>query len=240
MTSGLFSVRVRGWAIDPDTASPITVHLYEDGAFLTASTADVSRADVGAAYPGYGNLHGFDGVVPYPSTNGTHTICVYGINTSTGTVNSALGCRSWTEIHVPPATPSSSFGRGSSPQDRNDQLTVFFQTTRPTRRGSDILRQDASGQWTVSATVMGSADTGVRSIDTGRVTPQAPYCFVVKAYTPYNSSSSGTSCLDDARSAAADARQPSGHRVGLLVHHPPVDGQLDRRAGLRGVLRSTQ
>ncbi len=196
VTSGLFSVRVRGWAIDPDTASPITVHLYEDGAFLTAWTADVSRADVGAAYPGYGNLHGFDGVVPYPSTNGNHTICAYGINTSTGTVNSALGCRSWTEIHAPPVAPAIIELRPwQQPGDRNDQLTVFFQDNSTDETRFDILRQDPSGQWTVSATVTGSADTGVRSIDTGRVTPQAPYCFVVKAYTPYASSSSGTSCI---------------------------------------------
>jgi hypothetical protein len=43
VTSGLFSVRVRGWVIDPDTAAPIAVHVHRDGVFLTQWTADVSR-----------------------------------------------------------------------------------------------------------------------------------------------------------------------------------------------------
>jgi hypothetical protein len=54
--SGASSVWVRGWAIDPDVAAPISVHVYQDGAFVTAATADSTRNDVAAAYPGYGAL----------------------------------------------------------------------------------------------------------------------------------------------------------------------------------------
>jgi hypothetical protein len=196
VTSGLFSVRVRGWAIDPDTGSPIAVHVYQDGAFVNAWTADVSRTDVGAAYPGYGALHGYDILVPYPSTNGSHTICVYGINTSTGTVNTQLGCRSWVEVHAPPAAPSIfDLHPWQQMEGTNDHLTVYFQDNSTDETRFDILRQDPTGQWTVPATVPGSTTTGLRSVEAGTVAPQTRYCFMVNAYTAYNSSSSGPVCI---------------------------------------------
>ncbi len=169
VTSGLFSVRVRGWVIDPDTAAPIAVHVYRDGVFLTQWTADVSRPDVSAALPGYGDHHGFDGVVPYPSTNGAHTICVYGINTSTGTVNTQLGgCKTWSEIHAPPLPPNIiALQPWQQPGDRNDQLTVVFNDNSTDETRFEITRQDPNGQWTTAATVAGSPSAGVLSVDTG-------------------------------------------------------------------------
>ncbi len=198
VTSGLFSVRVRGWAIDPDTGNPITVHVYQDGVFVNASIADVSRTDVDAAQPGYGALHGFDILVPYPSTNGTHTMCVYGINTSTGTVNTQLGCRNWNEIHAPPTPPTivelrpyqSRTGIG-----RNDQLTVVFQDRTTEDTQFEVYRQEPTGQWTLTNTVAGSTDTGLRSVDSGQVPPETRYCYKVIAYTRYNSSPSAISCI---------------------------------------------
>ncbi|HEX7097587.1 MAG TPA: SpoIID/LytB domain-containing protein [Acidimicrobiales bacterium] len=81
-------IRVAGWAIDPNTASPIDVHIYV-GANGTAVRADVERPDVGAAFPGYGSRHGFDVVVP--GSPGA-TVCAYGINVGAGS-NTLLGCR---------------------------------------------------------------------------------------------------------------------------------------------------
>jgi hypothetical protein len=85
-------VAVGGWAIDPDTADPVQVHVYIDsvGRILTA---DAERADVGAAYPGYGSRHGFSAT--YPISPGTHQVCVYAINTGAGT-NRLLACRTVT------------------------------------------------------------------------------------------------------------------------------------------------
>jgi hypothetical protein len=51
-------LRVSGWAIDPDTAAPIDVHTYVDGAFAGATRADQPRPGVGNGYPGYGPNHG--------------------------------------------------------------------------------------------------------------------------------------------------------------------------------------
>lgn len=90
------NVRVRGWALDPDVAAPIIVHVWVDGAPLTALTCDQSRPDIANAYPGYGPDHGFDAVLDLAP--GTHQILVYGINTGTGTTNTFLGGKTVTVV----------------------------------------------------------------------------------------------------------------------------------------------
>ncbi|MFE4469954.1 hypothetical protein ACFRFH_14170 [Leifsonia sp. NPDC056824] len=83
-------IRTTGWTIDPDTVAPITVHIYVD-ATGAPYQADRQRSDVGAIYPVYGASHGFDQTIT--AAPGTHTVCVYAINTGPGG-NVALGCRS--------------------------------------------------------------------------------------------------------------------------------------------------
>ena len=58
------TVRLQGWTIDPDTTGAVGVHVYVDGVWAGQTTADVSRADVGAAYPGWSANHGFAVDVP--------------------------------------------------------------------------------------------------------------------------------------------------------------------------------
>jgi hypothetical protein len=86
------TVTASGWALDPDTADPITVHVYVDSHWAAGATAGGSRADVGAAFPGYGSLHGFG--VPVTVSAGSHTVCAYAINSGAGNTNTKLGCRS--------------------------------------------------------------------------------------------------------------------------------------------------
>src|SRR5690606_16138564 len=57
-------VRVRGWALDFDTDQPVPIHVYVDGGLAATGTANVHRPDVGAAYRGWGDFHGFDMTVP--------------------------------------------------------------------------------------------------------------------------------------------------------------------------------
>ena len=64
VSTGPGQVTLGGWTLDPNTAAPLSVHVYVDGAFATAVTADKSRPDIGAAFPGYGNAHGFTTTVP--------------------------------------------------------------------------------------------------------------------------------------------------------------------------------
>ncbi|MCZ4068176.1 hypothetical protein O1W71_10890 [Microbacterium sp. H37-C3] len=91
-------VRLRGWTIDPDTTSPIDVHVYVDGGAF-ATKANVSRPDVGRVYPGYGSAHGID--TTFSLSEGTHRLCAYGINVGTGT-NALLGC---SDVTMPRVTP---------------------------------------------------------------------------------------------------------------------------------------
>jgi hypothetical protein len=82
---------VSGWAMDPDSPTVATqVHLYVDGGG-TALIADGSRPDVGAAFPGAGDRHGFAwsaGLAP-----GVHTVCAYAIDVEMSWRNTPLGCR---------------------------------------------------------------------------------------------------------------------------------------------------
>ena len=89
-TGGPGNIRVAGWAIDPETAAPIGVHVYVDGAYAGAVTAAGSRPDVGAVHRPYGPAHGFDLTVG--ARPGTRNVCVYAINAGDGTVNPQLGC----------------------------------------------------------------------------------------------------------------------------------------------------
>ncbi|MGY2003821.1 reprolysin-like metallopeptidase, partial [Blastococcus sp. SYSU DS1024] len=86
---------VVGWAFDPDwrSAAAVPVHVYVDGR-LTAITAEASRPDVGAAFPGVGDNRGFSwsGTV----APGAHTVCVYAIDVDVSSRNTPLGCRSIT------------------------------------------------------------------------------------------------------------------------------------------------
>ena len=87
-------VGVTGWAIDPDTASPTDVHVYVDGTFAVAGTADQARPDVASAFPLYGPNHGFS--ITTPITPGRHQVCVFAINQGPGTENTMLSCRTVT------------------------------------------------------------------------------------------------------------------------------------------------
>jgi hypothetical protein len=87
--SGSGGIKASGWAIDPDTKAPITVHLYVGGKPVRAVTADISRRDLIPKY-GYGGAHGFSTTLPGGA--GAHTVCAYGINRGPG-ANTLLGCK---------------------------------------------------------------------------------------------------------------------------------------------------
>jgi hypothetical protein len=84
------TVRVRGWALDPDTAASIGFEVWIDGRSVTTGRADQTRRDVGTAFPGYGDRHGVDvtlaGVAP-----GLRRVCLWGIDDAGGP-NGRAGC----------------------------------------------------------------------------------------------------------------------------------------------------
>ena len=87
--TGPLSATVTGWTIDPDTDSPINVHVYVDGVFGNGATADINRPDVAAL--GHGANHGYTTTVTGLSP-GAHQICVFGINVLFGT-NTLFTCQ---------------------------------------------------------------------------------------------------------------------------------------------------
>jgi hypothetical protein len=88
-------VTLSGWALDMDNPpSALDIHVYIDGRWGRSITADTLRADVGRAYPGVGDQHGFKGTVNVPG--GQHQVCAYLINTGHGASNPLLACRTVT------------------------------------------------------------------------------------------------------------------------------------------------
>jgi hypothetical protein len=86
------AVFVGGWAIDPDTASPIAVHVYVDDT-VHGLTASGPRPDVGGLYPSFGANHGYGSTIAAPP--GEHAVCAFAINVAAGD-NRLLGCRTVT------------------------------------------------------------------------------------------------------------------------------------------------
>jgi hypothetical protein len=76
-------VRIGGWAIDPDTAAPVDMHVYIDGRGYGAIRADLSRPDVARAMPGYGDAHGYSATFSGLGF-GSHEVCVAAINLKYG------------------------------------------------------------------------------------------------------------------------------------------------------------
>lgn len=81
-------LHLRGWVVDPDSAGPTHVDVWANGAGVARINANLSRPDVGAAFPGYGAAHGFEAVLPGVGGN----VCVYAINVGAGK-NSQLTCK---------------------------------------------------------------------------------------------------------------------------------------------------
>jgi surface antigen len=72
---------ISGWARDPDTTSPIDVHVYSDGAFVTSASANALRSDL----PFTDKYHGYNIATPASLKNGqAHSINIYAIDSAGG------------------------------------------------------------------------------------------------------------------------------------------------------------
>jgi hypothetical protein len=85
------SIRVVGWAIDPDTAAPVDI-MVSSRQVATSHRASRLRPDVGAEHPRYGSAHGFD-VRTQPLPPGLNQVCVWVPNVLRGSQDRLLGCR---------------------------------------------------------------------------------------------------------------------------------------------------
>lgn len=89
------NITVRGWAFDSgNERSAMTIHVYVSNGSASVgyggNTANMSRADVGAAY-GVGSTHGYQISVP-AGGSGQKTVCAYAIGTRATSGNLTLGC----------------------------------------------------------------------------------------------------------------------------------------------------
>jgi hypothetical protein len=128
------TVTAWGWALDPDTkTSAVSVHVYVDGRWGAAVTANGSRPDVGAAFPGAGNAHGWSWSAS--ATPGEHSVCVYAIDAQDSARNTPLGCRTvavqitppvgnWEGLTAPYGTTLSAWGWAMDPDARTTPVSV--------------------------------------------------------------------------------------------------------------------
>lgn len=91
MVDAAGSIRVSGWALDPETSAPIVVKVGSEGVVHDV-LANGNRPDVAAAYPGYGAAHGFEHTFG-PLSPELHGICVWVPNTVGGGDDRLLGCK---------------------------------------------------------------------------------------------------------------------------------------------------
>ncbi|GIH06658.1 hypothetical protein Rhe02_47250 [Rhizocola hellebori] len=130
---------VRGWAIDPDTTGSITIHTYVDGNHVGATTANTSRPDIGAAYPSFGNNHGY--YAEYAVGYGAHQVCSYAINTGAGSANPQLpSCR--TVLRPVPARNNADFDGNN-----HDDLVLLAQPASGSGVAVNVGKSTGSGYW---------------------------------------------------------------------------------------------
>jgi hypothetical protein len=79
-------ITVQGWATDPDTTGPVTIHVWADRTNVVAVTLADQAGD------GVDGAHAF--TASFPLAFGSHTVCAYAINVGPGTTNPTLGCKS--------------------------------------------------------------------------------------------------------------------------------------------------
>lgn len=97
------TVRVKGWAFDPNAPTqPLAVRVFVGGRagakgaveYELGPIAGLSRKDVAGKYPEAGARHGFD--VSFPTVkSGPQQVCVYALDLEPGS-DSLLGCKSIT------------------------------------------------------------------------------------------------------------------------------------------------
>jgi hypothetical protein len=100
---------LRGWTLDQDAqTAPLSVHVYVNGRWGGAYTANLARGDIARNYPDAGSRHGYATQLTLPGP-GTYKVCAYGINQAGGVINTELGCRT---VTAPRQTwaPLGSFG----------------------------------------------------------------------------------------------------------------------------------
>jgi hypothetical protein len=172
-TSG---VVIMGWAIDPDSAAPISLQVFFDGSYVTNVLADQTRTDVGTAYPGYGDAHGFNTSVHVPYTVGTHNLCVTGINVGGG-ANAQIACHT-VVMPPPPLAPTSVNAVSTTPNNMLLQWQ-YPGSDRPSFKIYRAVGPNGSYQFLTDVSVSGPPPSVYNYND--NVSPDTQYCYKIQA-----------------------------------------------------------
>jgi hypothetical protein len=89
ISTGPGTVNAYGWAVDPDTTSPIDVSFVLDGQTIGSTTASLTRSWFGVMTT-FGYNHGFAQKLTVPV--GKHVLCIVGINVPSG-ANPQMNCQ---------------------------------------------------------------------------------------------------------------------------------------------------
>lgn len=92
------TIRVGGWAIDPQTAAPVSVEVRRNGKLVLTASAGAARPDIAAAHARYGTAHGY--ALEVPAVAGKNNICVRIMGVGGGG-NKDLGCKEVTHAVDP-------------------------------------------------------------------------------------------------------------------------------------------
>ena len=111
VAAGPSRLSLSGWALDPDSSSPIIIQLYIDGGLAAMAWANGDRPDIGSAFPAVGSAHGYSLTVA--ATPGPHSFCLYAVNVGPG-ASAILGCRTVTVLSSDPFGQIDSAGGGPS------------------------------------------------------------------------------------------------------------------------------
>lgn len=84
------AIQFAGWALDPDVADAVEIHLYVDGQPVASGYTGTPRGDVAAQWPAYGANRGW--AITTAVSDGSHEVCAFAINRGHGSINSLLGC----------------------------------------------------------------------------------------------------------------------------------------------------
>lgn len=131
---GFGAMRLRGWALDPDTpTASISVHAYIGGPAGVGEghnlgPANVPRPDIGRGFPGAGENHGFDATVS-TDRRGPQTVYLYAID-SAGGDNPLIGTA---QVNVSSPDPSGSLDSVDTPAAGTVRIRGWsFDPERPT------------------------------------------------------------------------------------------------------------
>ena len=105
-------LRVGGWAADPSApTTSIDVHVYANSIGFNLGPARSPREDVGRAYPGYGNNHGYASDLAL-EVGGSYRVCAFGINVGPGSNQPLRDCK---QVTIADPRPFGYLDKVSSP-----------------------------------------------------------------------------------------------------------------------------